>query len=179
MKNNIRSIHCQDEKSWVAYSQGLLSESRRQTMEEHLLKCDHCLTVYLDILERDTAIRTIPKMSHDLTKRVLEEINREIRPDQDIKVRNLPKKDREFLASKAGMLISYCAAASMALFFWGGGYFDGLADNLSKGVKYLDKIEISERVEVPEKGLIQTGWTHKVLKENRSSFIQNLISDKE
>ena len=180
MKNNIKSIHCQSKKTWEAYNQGLLSETKRQAMEEHLLTCDSCLEIYLEILTKDTQKADIPKLSQDFTVRVLEQINRDPSHEGEGTTARRPvKKDKEFLASKTGFFISYCAAASMALFFWGGGYFDGLADNLSKGVEYLDKIEISEKVSEPEKGLIQTGWTHKVFEENRSSFIENLISEKE
>ena len=171
MKNNMRSIHCPKEKTWIAYSQGLLSESRRLGLEEHLLTCDSCLAIYLDILAKDTDQSSVSQLSRDFTDHVLAEISA---------VSRIPvKKEKEFLASKMGILISYCAAASIALFFWGGGYFDGLSANLSKGVQYLDKIEISEKVPEPEKGLIQAGWTHKVYEEKRTSFIQNLISDKE
>lgn len=167
MNNKIRSIHCYEEKSWSAYHLGLLSEAKRLAMEEHLLLCDSCMSTYLSIIEEDNANKSVPMLSKNFTNRVMEAIN-------------IPaKKNKEVLTSRVTILISYCAAASMALFFWSGGYFESLAGGLTKGIQYIDQVEISQKVVEPERGFIQSGWSHKAIQENRVSFIDTIIPKKE
>jgi len=180
VKNKIISIHCYEEKNWSAYHSGLLSEAKRLEMEEHLLICDSCLSIYLSIIEADSNDKSIPMVSKDFTNHVMEAIEQEKRLNEDCQVVNLPaRKEKNFLTSKVTILISYCAAASMALFFWGGGYFEDLAGGLSRGIQYIDKVEISQKVVEPQRGLIQTGWSQKVIQENHPSFFDTIIPKKE
>ncbi len=179
MNNKIKSIHCYDERMLSTYHSGLLSEEKRSAMEEHLLTCDSCLSIYLSILEEDTNIKSVPVLSKDFTNQVMGAIEQEKGHNEDENVISISvKKDKDTLTSKMTILISYCAAASMALFFWGGGYFDGLAGGLAKGIQYLDKVEITQKATEPQRGLIQSGWSNKV-QETRPSFIDTIISKKE
>lgn len=168
MKNKIESIRCYEERMWSAYHSGLFSEARRSDMEEHLLVCDSCMSIYLKILE-DTNLKSAPMLSEDFTDRVMGAIEQEKRHNE---------VDKEVLTSKVTILLSYCAAASIALFFWGGGYFEGLSSGLVKGFQYIDKVEITQKVAEPQRGLIQSGWSNKV-QETRPSFIDTIISKKE
>ncbi len=178
MKNKIESIHCYEERMWSAYHSGLFSEAKRSDMEEHLLICDSCMLIYLKILE-DTNIKSVTMLSKDFTDQVMRVIEQEKGHNEVDYITRMPtKKNKEVLTSKMTILLSYCAAASMAMFFWGGGYFDGLAGGLAKGIQYIDKVEITQNVTEPQRGLIQSGWSNKV-QEMRPSFIDTIISKKE
>lgn len=178
MKNKIENIHCYEERMWSAYHSSLISEVKRSDMEEHLLICDSCLSIYLSVLEEDTNIKSVPMLREDFTDRVMEAIEEESHNEADNAISMPAKKNKEVLTSKVTILLSYCAAASMALFFWGGGYFEGLSSGLVKGFQYIDKVEISQKVVEPQRGLIQSGWSNKV-QETRPSFIDTIISKKE
>lgn len=180
MKEEEKSIRCFTEKEWQFYQAGFFGEADRIAMEEHLLACDSCMACYLGIVEENLAKEPLVFLEEGFTDLVME----------TIELNNLPQPGIIFgeaagagsgkdHGSKANLLITYCAAASIALFFWIGGYFDSLSGSLSKGVEFFAEAEITAKKTEPSQGFIQTGWTQKILDEKRSSFIKNLLPIKE
>lgn len=172
---------CYEQGQWRSYQEGILGEAERSAMEEHLLTCEVCIETYLGILENSLNNVDTPKVSQGFTDRLFEVIEQEkIRPediDQVVSISN--KKDKEDRNNKINLLISYCAAASIAMFFWVGGYFDELSGSFAKGAEYLHTFESVEAQVEPQRSLIQTGWTQKVMEEERPSFLENLKPKKE
>ncbi len=182
MSEKVKSAQCYDTKAWQAYQAGTLGESEMRALEEHLSFCESCLERYLELIENGLSSGDIQGLGEDFTDQVMALIEQEQRWQKaSVPVVNLrsQKKSKETVHIKAALLISYCAAASIAMFFWIGGYFDGLAGSLSKGVDYIRSSEVVETKVQPQKGFIQTGWTQKVIEEERPSFIENLIPKKE
>lgn len=186
MNGKMKSIRCYEQKSWSAYHSGQIRDPKRSAMEEHLLTCDDCLEKYLGNVEKEINSTSGFMLSEDFTNYVMELIYQEERHNKSASVTHTAvKQEKEFLSNKWSVFISYCAAASIALFFWGGGYFDGLSGSLAKGMQYINTAEISQKIVYPQKkvessrGFIQTGWTHKVVVEDRPSFIQNVLPKKE
>lgn len=188
------SIQCYIENEWCAYLAGDIPEEERLEMEEHLLSCDHCLQVYLNLLEeqspQDYGLRK------DFTERVLSEVQFEQASTQCIPVirvsaeasrsyEQLTKRStptaKEKRGNRTNQLISYCAAASIVFFLWTGGYISGLSKTLNEGI-FNGEAQISEMSK--EKlnlsvSLIQSGWTKKSMQEERPSLIQHFLEKKE
>lgn len=181
MSDQFNRTQCYELKAWQSYQQGALGESERSLMEEHLLTCEDCLDIYLGIVEERLKSDEVIKLGEDFTAKVFEIIEQERRWEKaSVPAINIVnKRDKEARNSKVNLLISYCAAASIAMFFWVGGYFDGLSGSLSKGAEYLHPTEVVETQVESQRGFIQTGWTQKVIEEDRPSFITNLIPKKE
>ena len=180
MSERVNKAQCYEQNQWRSYQAGTLSESERRAMEEHLLTCEACLENYLSIVEYDLE-QDASMLGKDFTDRLFEVIGQETNwrksSAQVIKVSN--KKEKEVRNNKVNLLISYCAAASIAMFFWVGGYFDGLSGSLSKGLVSMQPTKGIEKNYEPQKGFIQTGWTQRVIDEERPSFIENLKLKKE
>jgi len=180
MKEEEKSIRCFTEKEWQFYQTGFFGEADRTAMEEHLLTCDSCMACYLDIVEENLGKEPLVSLEENFTDLVMETIELENRSLPEVLSREAAcAGSGKNHGSKANLLITYCAAASIALFFWIGGYFDGLSGSLSKGVDFIAETEITAKKTEPSQGFIQTGWTQKILDEKRPSFIKNLISIKE
>lgn len=181
MTEKLNGSQCYELKAWQSYQAGALSEFQRLQMEEHLLLCESCLDTYLGIVEESLKENDLPKLGEGFTAKVLNTIEEESRWQKaSVPVRNISdKKDKEARNSRNNLLISYCAAASIVMFFWVGGYFDGLSGSLSKGVEYLHTKEVVEAKVQPQRGFIQTGWTQKINAGERPSFLKNLIPKKE
>jgi hypothetical protein len=180
MTEKINSAQCYESQAWQSYQLGKISEFESSRMEEHLLICENCLEIYLGIIEKSLLEDNAPKLEEGFNDKVLKVIEEErCKPKASARVVNInQREDREVRNSKVNLLISYCAAACIVMFFWIGGYFDGLSGTLSKGVEHLHPTEALEEVQ-PPRGLIRTGWTQKVISEERSSFIKNFIPKKE
>jgi hypothetical protein len=180
MTEKINSAQCYESQAWQSYQLGKISESESLRMEEHLLICENCLEIYLSIIEKSLLENDAPKLGENFSDTVLNVIEEEkCQPNAPVRIiKNCKREDKEVRNSKVNLLISYCAAASIAMFFWIGGYFDGLSGTLSKGAEHSHPTEVLEEVQ-PPRGFIQTGWTQKVITEERPSFIENLIPKKE
>lgn len=169
-KNNVR---CQNPEKWQAYHEGSLDEAEQLAMEMHLLDCESCLQSYLSIVENQVANVQEPRgrLASEFTDRLMGEVfgNKEA------------SYPRNIWKSKANILISYCAAASIAMFFWIGGYFETLSGSFDKGIQYMkvsQELAAQKETEKESLGIIQTGWTHRDLKQDDSSFLKNIISNK-
>ncbi|MCM1567623.1 zf-HC2 domain-containing protein [Dehalobacter restrictus] len=183
--NENESIQCYIENEWHSYLAGSLPEEERLEMEEHLLSCDTCLQVYLNLLEEQGRQEYL--LGEDFTARVLNQTQSKksqagIAPARLVPVFKQPvPKARDKSGSRINLLISYCAAASIVFFFWTGGYISGLSNALNEGL-VKNHGHVSEVVEDrldPSISLIQPGWTKKVIQEKRPSIIENIIQKKE
>lgn len=182
MSEKINSARCYGTLVWQAYQAGILGESERIEMEEHLLVCESCLETYLNIIENRLNNEEIAQLGEDFTNQVLYNIEQEKRwqkASAQVTHISTNKKLIEERSNRVNLLISYCAAASIAMFFWVGGYFDGLSGTFMKGMEYMQTAEVLETRGEPQKSFIQTGWTQKVIEKKHPSFIENLIMKKE
>jgi len=181
---------CAEAKKWQAYQAGLLGETEQMEMETHLLTCESCLQTYLGLLEDhlNSDKESLPKLGADFTDRVIDQAFGQIQVNS-LKQNKVKTNAKETRNNKVNILISYCAAASIAMFFWVGGYFEGLSGSFDKGMDYMKSAQsVETKVEsgkglmergFMEKSLIQTGWTQRLSEEDRPSFIENLILKKE
>ena len=168
MTHQFESKNCFDKSIWLAYHSGLLDESVQSDMEQHLIDCNACMDVYLNVVEEHVSSED-SLLSDDFTDKLMHKIEQEI-SWQNAKKLDIVKpsmKAQRVSSSKATLMISYCAAASIAMFFLVGGYFNGLADKVIQGAEYIPSSAITELRTDQTRGLIQTGWTQKVLEEKR------------
>lgn len=197
MREKVNRSSCYEPQTWLAYQAGNLEDSERLAMEEHLLICEHCLEIYLNLIENPENDLELPALSDQFTDRVMAALEQEIRWQKaSVALVNITvaetagyknanrknanfKKDKETQNNRVNLLISYCAAASIAMFFWVGGYFADLSGSFSKGVEYLETSKVLETRADQQISLIQTGWTQKVIEQKPSSFIEKLIPKKE
>ncbi len=166
MIQSIENNNCYDQAIWRSYHSGFLDESQRIAMEQHLLYCDKCMDIYLDLVA-ESAGPGESLLSGDFTDKLMQELESQAEPQIS------PAKVPGFMTSKATVMISYCAAASIAMFFLVGGYFDNLADKLVRSAEYFPPPGMIAQKTEPSRGLIQNGWTQKVLDEKRQPFIEN------
>lgn len=175
MTHQPESTNCFDKSIWLAYHSGLLDESVQSDMEQHLIDCNACMNVYFDVVEEHVSNED-SLLSVDFTDKLMHKLEREI-VWQNAKSPDMSKpsmKAHSYMNSKATLMISYCAAASIAMFFLVGGYFDGLADKVIQGAEYIPSSAITELKSDKTRGFIQTGWTQKVLEEKRQPLLENL-----
>ena len=179
MKTEFENSQCYGPQEWQTYCTGMLQEPERLKMEEHLLQCDNCMSTYLDVLQNGFQQQSVFQVGQDFTDKVMASIQKE--------------SYRQKHDNKINLIISYCAAACIVMFFWIGGYFDKISAGLSEGVKTSN---VSKTIEVrvePPKHFIQTGWTQNVFHKEKpsleksfleksfldKSFLENLIPKKE
>ncbi|HHV65281.1 MAG TPA: zf-HC2 domain-containing protein [Peptococcaceae bacterium] len=196
-KNNI-GLQCYEHNLWLAYADGSLPAAQTLRMEEHLLECSTCLDTYLGIIEDRLAVEGIPKLGEDFTAKVLKAIEEQ---NLNYNLNKTPpklvgdniqtsgisaevnssgiKEAREEKEAhpnrKVNLLIYYCAAAGIAMFFWVSGFFADLSGSLSKSADYLHARERVAEKASSSQGLIQTGWTQKVLETKRPVILDYFI----
>ncbi len=167
MDEQLNNPQCHHSSAWKAYQADKLSDTERLAMEEHLLTCESCLEIYLQILEDELQSEGASGPGPDFTVAVMS------------RVADGHKKPRHstLTISREQLLVSYTLAASIAMFFWVGGYFDKVSDSLEKGMTKSAQL-VETRIE-PLPGIIQTGWTSKILDNQQSSFLQKFRKEKE
>jgi len=164
MKTKFKDLQCYELPMWQTYCAGMLDEAERVQMEEHLLHCNACLSVYLAVLEKELQRESAFQVGQDFTDKIMANVQKE---NYRLKRNN-----------KINLIVSYCAAACIAMFFWVGGYFDKISEGLSEGAKSSN---FSKTIEVqfePPKHFVQTGWTQNVLKREKlfgKSFLENTV----
>jgi hypothetical protein len=178
VSTKVRRVGCYSEEEWQAYQAGILGDSEQMKMEEHLLGCDDCLQLYLGLLSE--RMKNMPKPDGMLAQKVLDlcqpEKNQAKAKTSGREIyRNKEKGTRN---SRLNLFVAYCAAASIAMFLWTGGYFDRLAGLMTREADYLQTSALEYRIN-PGKNLIQSGWTQKITEEKHSFLILNLILRKE
>lgn len=158
------SVLCAGEQMWRSYWAGTLEDAAGLELEEHLLICDLCLEKYLEHIENIN--------SQDCSLQLPDGFTDRIAP--------LPSlKDKEARNKKINLMVAYCGAASIAIFLWAGGFFDGLCGGLTTGIRYLHTAEVQIIKTDSQKKLIQHGWTQKMLEEKSIFPRQKIIPEKE
>lgn len=146
-----------DSAKWKLYIENKLDEYEEAEMQEHLLNCDQCLSLYLSMLD------------YEINEKSIDE---EIFPaiaftDSVMSVMKIDKKKAEEKRQKRNhinMVVYYVSAASITLFLMGSGVFQQLHNTFSD-LNY----EVSSTQEIESK-LFFSGWTEK-LTEGTSNII--------
>ncbi|WP_449240512.1 zf-HC2 domain-containing protein [Desulfoscipio gibsoniae] len=167
MDEHLNNPQCHDSSAWKAYQADRLSDMERLAMEEHLLTCESCLEIYLQILEEELQNEDVSGPGPDFTTEIMSRVADGHKKPQHS---TLP-------ISRTKLLVSYTLAAGIAMFFWVGGYFDKVSAGLEKGMAKSTQL-VETRIE-PLPGIIQTGWTFKILDNQQSSFLQKFFEEKE
>jgi anti-sigma factor RsiW len=107
-------------EQWSAYVQNRLSGEERRRCEEHLYICEHCLTVYLECVEREGAALPELKKEDAFTEAVMRRVLRpEGRHPERLHPEGGDRADRR-------TLLHYTAAAAVTLVLMSSGMFQAL-----------------------------------------------------
>lgn len=121
-----------DERQWMLYINGELSESMMQEYENHLYSCDHCLGIYMDVLEKEENLPLI-ESEQEMTDAIMETIAK------------LPlHKTKEIIQekkSKKTMLAHYLIAAGFTLLLMASGVFQSLTNY----VGFIEQSNVNEK----------------------------------
>ncbi|WP_459501376.1 hypothetical protein [Bacillus sp. C1] len=99
-------------EDWRNYTLDLISNSERDSMEEHLYECEHCLARYMESIDEQT--ENLPMIHDDsFTNGVMEQINFETLQSDEI----IPSKQLQ------RTLIHYIIATAATLIFMVSGLF--------------------------------------------------------
>jgi hypothetical protein len=154
-----RPAQCYTPQTLKCYQAGGLTPAERILLEEHLLQCDSCLNLYLKLTEEYLDRLGTSDLSPDFVDRLMARIQEEhALPAEPKSQDSSGAKFQEKNNARLNLLIGYCAAACIAMFFWVGGWFDGITD--------IMKHETNTR----KVNLIQEGWTKKNFAEQQSLF---------
>ncbi|NLM21496.1 MAG: hypothetical protein GX207_07090 [Peptococcaceae bacterium] len=154
-----RAAQCYTPQTLKCYQAGGLTPAQRILLEEHLLQCDSCLNLYLKLTDEYVGQLGTSDLSPDFVDRVMAMVQEEQSLAAEPKSQDSSgAKIQEKKNARLNLLIGYCAAACLAMFFWIGGWFDGITD--------IMKQETNTR----KINLIQEGWTKKNFAEQPSLF---------
>ena len=109
---------------WKLFNQDLLDEKIRQDMEDHLLECDHCMGIFLSIVEDGQEDR--PKVSENFTDNIMDQISKRTEMDKENKKINIVKNVEKKKNTYNEFLVYYMAVASVAIFLTGSGFFTSI-----------------------------------------------------
>lgn len=102
-----------DNVEWTLYRKDLLHKKIKEEMEDHLLECDHCMNIFLSIIDEE--LEDTPKVSKDFTDNVMMKINTKVKTNKKKNIYN-------------EVLVYYMAVASVAIFLTGSGFFHTIAN---------------------------------------------------
>lgn len=143
---------------WLQYKKNQLPPVLQQSMEDHLVKCDACLSTYLSLIDDQEIMRAAELLSPDFSLRVMNQVAAAPKP--------LPPKTKITGERRKNLLIYYAAAASITLFFVGSGIFQGLVETGQEAA------EITARIRGESKKSVSLDWPDKVV--NRAAqWIEN------
>lgn len=144
---------------WYDFAAGLISEDKKQIMEEHLLQCDTCLEIYTTALTRTSDLSpefSSPEFTHKVMKEVLSYEN--CKASTKNNARN--NFHRTFMY--------YVAAASITLVLTASGIFNYAAYKLPVASAHAASIHVE-----PLK-FINSGWTDRLVNKT-SNIIEDII----
>lgn len=98
--------HISKEK-WLTYANNKLNEDERETYEAHLYQCDHCLEVYMEVIE--TVDMTTPNLT---TETIIDHV--------------LPKQTAAKEGGYRKTFLHYTVAAAMTILLMSSGLFTQL-----------------------------------------------------
>jgi hypothetical protein len=142
---------------WQLFVNRDLDEALQEKMQEHLLECDDCMTIYTDLIEisSDNEV-SIPE---DFTDSIMNQIFSE----------NRQLSQRKLKQKRINLFIYYVSAASITLFLTTTGVFQNLYEGFSAGAKYAE-------ANAQKQSIFISGWTHKLTDE--TSKLVNIANNK-
>ncbi|WP_433773273.1 hypothetical protein [Bacillus wiedmannii] len=92
-------------EDWSNYTLDLISNNERESMEEHLYECDHCLALYMESMDEQT--ENLPMMNDDsFTNEVMTQINFEtLQSNENIKTNQLKRTIIHYIIATAATII--------------------------------------------------------------------------
>ncbi|EJQ52450.1 hypothetical protein QUG02_08800 [Bacillus hominis] len=92
-------------EDWSNYTLDTIANNERESMEEHLYECDHCLALYMESIDEQT--ENLPMMSDDsFTNEVMTQINFEtLQSNENIKTNQLKRTIIHYIIATAATII--------------------------------------------------------------------------
>ncbi len=143
------------EVQWELFITGQIDETLYEEMLQHSLECEDCLKLYLDLLEKSNSPDLIP--GEDFTDRVMNCISNE----------NKLMLEKKRKINRANLIIYYTSAASITLFLFWSGIFQGISGSLPQTGKHVGMIQSTAA------GIFVSGWTER-LSDNTDNIINNI-----
>ncbi|MEW6622959.1 MAG: hypothetical protein AB1420_07520 [Bacillota bacterium] len=136
------------EKEWQLYVSGSIEAKQQTEMENHLVDCDNCLTVYLSVVEATELGKAAGLLSPGFTDGVMAKLN-----IPEIKT---PAKSKKRSSRSSDILIYYAAAACITLVFFSSGVFDFIG-------QYVPKTTIQMVDSTKQTNFLASGWSERLL----------------
>ena len=134
-------------EEWKAFMERTIEEEKSGAMEEHLLRCDQCVSEYLSFFSEEGAADDVIALHPRFTSRVMKRIE-----SMEAKRRGRVKRRDIFY---------YSAAACLTIFFMFAGVFEGFAGLIPKIAKVDMEIVTSSRSD--NQGIVKFGWSDKLM----------------
>ncbi|EOP09116.1 MULTISPECIES: hypothetical protein [unclassified Bacillus (in: firmicutes)] len=92
-------------EDWRNYTLDFIESNERESMEEHLYECDHCLALYMESI--DEQHENLPMINDDsFTNEVMTQINFEIlQSNENIKTNSLKRTIIHYIIATAATII--------------------------------------------------------------------------
>lgn len=122
------------DQAWMLYVQDQVPEQTRESMEEHLLSCDACLTQYMEQIELVARLDTLPPSvaGHELVNQVMHRVTKEVR--------------RRHTSSFRQRLLHYVVAAAITFILMASGLFQSMITSDPMDGREAQKPPISDQV---------------------------------
>ncbi|KEK24644.1 hypothetical protein [Bacillus gaemokensis] len=132
-------------KVWRNYTLDLLSDTERESVEQHLYECDHCLTLYMEIIEEQN--ENLPMMNEDsFTDTVMKQITFEKVESEELTSKKQPNRIKS-------TLIHYIIATAATVIFMASGLFHYLFSMTSSFEHSSKQSEMSISKQILEKNI--------------------------
>ncbi|MBJ8050674.1 hypothetical protein JDS87_01275 [Bacillus cereus] len=92
-------------EDWCNYTLDIISNNERESMEEHLYECEHCLALYMESIDEQN--ENLPMINDDsFTNEVMTQINFEmLQPNENIKTNQLKRTIIHYIIATAATII--------------------------------------------------------------------------
>lgn len=111
---------------WKLYKENLLDEDLYKEMEEHLFQCDHCMDIFLSLIDNKEIEEAGEIISNKFTANFMKSIEN-LSYISKSKNQNKDKKKKQVYNE---ILLYYTAIASVAIFLTGAGVFNLVVDKM-------------------------------------------------
>jgi hypothetical protein len=141
---------------WQLFVNNEVKEELQEEMQQHLLECDDCMSIYANLIEESSDIEvSIPE---DFTDNIMRQISSE----------NMKRTKKRLNQKRINLFIYYVSAASITLFLTTSGVFQGLYEGFSQGAKYAETTTEKQSIFI-------SGWTSKLTDE--TSKLVNIVKE--
>lgn len=151
-----------DRDELVLYTRGLAEENINLLIEEHLLTCDECLELYMEVVEDISINDTSSLISRGFCDKVMDVV-KEVNENKSLRNEGRGRKTSE-------ILLYYTAAACITLVFMAGGVFQQLSGSVSSITS-----SIAGSPKSMEK-VVSNGWSERLV--NSTSIMLDELWDK-